>query len=1032
MTLSLPQTQPILLVAPVDGDTYAVDDEFAGGGTIIYLGANSSYSHTPLLENTDYYYRIWSVDVHDRYSTIAGAAQCKNSLQPRYSSFFEGFESGFTHNTAVGGCWSQQSITGIQVWTANTSETTYNRTPRTGSWNATLRYSNEDWLFYPLALTGSVEYTFEMYARQDGAISSNANITIAYGDAGNAASMTETIVPATGIVNGNYQLITGTFTPTATGTYYIGIMGWISGTPWYISIDDISIFETPSCLQPTNLNASNIDGYSSIMNWIAGDTETEWELYYGETPLTAPDASTVPTEDNILLNQYTITGLTPTTEYAVYVRANCGGDVSEWTGPVVFTTTVSCPAPSGFSITSTTSSSAEVAWISSAGEFEIEYGEAPYTFTGTANVSPNPSTNSHDFTGLQHSTTYEYKVKAICGAGDESDWSATASFATDCGIYDLPLTESFDVSTFPLCWTQTYSGGITSNRWFVNNTSNAGGSAYEMRGGWVSGTGISRLITPALNTNGISKLMFEFKTFFDDFGAGATLKIQSSNDGVNWTDENWSYASGSGNIAATTISLEIDGITNDTLFLAWVIDGNHYQINHWYVDDVVVRLHSQEADITSFTVPYQYGTSTINATTNTVDVDVFTLAYMYLTRPTLTLSDGASINPDPSVIGIQDVPLYNYEEYTVTAEDGVTQKVWTVTFTEVNHNLQTANNNGFSVDMSWDAFGCDNYIVHYRRIGTSTWTHKTTNNNSLHVSSVVQDSQYEWRVLYYNGATFMGRSQIATFNTPVFISVTKDIGTTALFQWANTTSATSYVLHYRKQGDAMWRHASSTTNQRQVWSLTPGATGETYEYRLLMWDGATYMGATPIYTFQTTPLQFQITNNVGTSVVVNWNAIQNATSYILHYREAGSSAAWRQGYTTTNSRQIWTLLPNTDYEYRLLVYYTEGYFGVSYTDIFTTMGTKELAVDNNFTNGELQVYPNPFNDLMNVAIEISESSNMAWSIFDMSGKLVLSGTQSMSAGMNNFAIEATHLPSGLYMLKANIGGTMHTARILKQ
>src|SRR5690606_34643943 len=112
-------------------------------------------------------------------------------------------------------------------------------------WNAFLQYGNEDWIYIPINLAGGTSYTVELYARQDGSTLTNSNISISYGTSASATAMTNTVVPATGIINGNYQLITGSFTPVTTGTYYVGIKGYINSSPWYISLDDIKIEVTP-------------------------------------------------------------------------------------------------------------------------------------------------------------------------------------------------------------------------------------------------------------------------------------------------------------------------------------------------------------------------------------------------------------------------------------------------------------------------------------------------------------------------------------------------------------------------------------------------------------------------------------------------------------------------------------------------------------------------------------------------------------------------------------------------------------------
>ncbi len=155
--------------------------------------------------------------------------------------FNDGFEAGNTDQSTTISGWTQATGAGTYYWTANSSLTNYNRTPRTGTWNAFLHYSGNSWLFKQVTLTAGTTYTFKMYARQDGATASNASMEVKYGTANTAAAMTNNVITSTGIINGDYQLISGLFTVATTGTYYIGIHGIINATPWYISLDDISL-----------------------------------------------------------------------------------------------------------------------------------------------------------------------------------------------------------------------------------------------------------------------------------------------------------------------------------------------------------------------------------------------------------------------------------------------------------------------------------------------------------------------------------------------------------------------------------------------------------------------------------------------------------------------------------------------------------------------------------------------------------------------------------------------------------------------
>ena len=156
--------------------------------------------------------------------------------------YFEGFEDGNTQGSVVAD-WLQQSENGYDFWVANTTYTTNNRTPyASSSWNATLHYNNTDWLFQALALEAGENYVLSLYARQDYENTSDANITAKLGTAGNKDAMTTTLIPETGLTNGDYQLLTDTFQVAETKAYVLGIRGELSGyNSYYISMDNILV-----------------------------------------------------------------------------------------------------------------------------------------------------------------------------------------------------------------------------------------------------------------------------------------------------------------------------------------------------------------------------------------------------------------------------------------------------------------------------------------------------------------------------------------------------------------------------------------------------------------------------------------------------------------------------------------------------------------------------------------------------------------------------------------------------------------------
>lgn len=79
----------------------------------------------------------------------------------------------------------------------------------------------------------------------------------------------------------------------------------------------------------------------------------------------------------------------------------------------------------------------------------------------------------------------------------------------------------------------------------------------------------------------------------DDYNASVNdvwIKVQSSSDYVNWTDE-WVYAGGLGNsIPAEVKELDITNNLGGTTWIAWTLSGYTYDINNWYVDDICITV----------------------------------------------------------------------------------------------------------------------------------------------------------------------------------------------------------------------------------------------------------------------------------------------------------------------------------------------------------------------------------------------------------------------------------------------------------
>ena len=94
-----------------------------------------------------------------------------------------------------------------------------------------------------------------------------------------------------------------------------------------------------SCSFPTGLTATPTSQQDVDLLWTAGGSETTWNIEWGTPGFTPGTGTEIGSSIATGTPSITVTGLTPETNYAFYVQADCGaGDFSFWTGPAsVFT-----------------------------------------------------------------------------------------------------------------------------------------------------------------------------------------------------------------------------------------------------------------------------------------------------------------------------------------------------------------------------------------------------------------------------------------------------------------------------------------------------------------------------------------------------------------------------------------------------------------------------------------------------------------------------------------------------------------------
>jgi len=259
------------------------------------------------------------------------------------------------------------------------------------------------------------------------------------------------------------------------------------GTQPPAAIDNIDVHEV-SCPTVGELvaDASGITNNSAVITWVERGSAEAWEIIVSSSSLS--DSQLASAESvTVTGTTYSATGLNAVTTYYVYVRANCdASDNSEWVN-TTFSTVAACATPDGLQATNVSATSATITWNGyTASQWTLEYR------IGTAGTwTPVESINESSYTlTTVGNTTYNVRIKAVCGVDEASDYSAILSFTTPCEALtvdeDHPYTEGFESTAayeIPSCWERivSYNSGTYEYPYVYNYSTYSHESTNSLR-----------------------------------------------------------------------------------------------------------------------------------------------------------------------------------------------------------------------------------------------------------------------------------------------------------------------------------------------------------------------------------------------------------------------------------------------------------------------------------------------------------------------------------------------------------------------
>ena len=306
-----------------------------------------------------------------------------------------------------------------------------------------------------------------------------------------------------------------------------------------------------------------------------------------------------------------------------------------WLENLVVTTPPSCPKPTNLTADNATTTSITLSWTSSASNFEIQYKRGNDEWQSTL-ATASPAT----INGLQSSSSYMFRIRAICGEGDSSEFTAAITAATECEIIAVtpanPFYESFDGLTdgLPACWET--EGSDPDVVWNFSTYGQGGVLYFE---DWAGENAI--LMTPMFDFSAITNGAQLRLSYMNDDNISLDFLYRTSSTDEWTTIPNVSITSGTS--AFTEVEIAMPNSTAAATYQIGIKATGTYGYSYYYgiVDYVYVE------QVPTCLVPTNFTASAITETSATLswtsDAPAFEVKYR-----SAGSTDWTTVTPNPT------------------------------------------------------------------------------------------------------------------------------------------------------------------------------------------------------------------------------------------------------------------------------------------------------------------------------------------------------------------------------------------------
>lgn len=838
----------------------------------------------------------------------------------------------------------------------------------------------------------------------------------------------------------------------------------------------LTVIPQPSCLAPTGLTIDNVTATGATFNWTGSVSTNNGYDYYYSTSNTAPTSGTTPSGSvGQGVVTATVSGLTPSTDYFVWIRTNCDANgLSDWTSvpvtfktlcnpPVITATTPGSVCGQGSVSLSATSNEGTIKWYAaSTGGSALGTGDTfntPVISTTTsywaeASVSGNQSSVGPvsptaqggtigtqttawnvNFTALENITLVSVDVYPMT-----SGQTAAIAVRNSAGTV---------IATYP--FTTNVSGGTTAQTVVLNHSLTAGN--YQLYP-TLPTAGVRRntsgavypYTSPSINITGNGFDAAYFMGFYNWQVASVCASPRTEVVATVTTSPTLTLSTTTATICpgTATAPVTLSAGSSDYDTYTWIpaesVTGN--AVNGWVFNPTVntnyVLTASQSSGALCQTTA---GFSVFVSPSPIISASAASAAICEGTSTSLTANDTKVIGTATTLTVQTEQPTAfcnrwdQYWNQTIfTAAELQAAGLTAGNITSIAYNITSlgsgTNVTNFSVRIGTTI---ENIVTSFQTTGLTTVYGPATYTHAIGVNTITFDTPYLWdgisnivldirqdgadstnNAITYYTATAQNMTISATTGTDSAVTTLQDLVAT------NSTSAT-VAASLRRLNVIFGASASGVT-----WSWNPGAlTGNSVSVSPT--ETTTYtVTATNTNTTCTTQASVEVVVNTVTTPTGNPTQIFNvndpAEATIASLVVTGDNLAW----FASEDDAIDNLNP--------LATGTQLVSGTTYYVVNTsTQGCRSAAFavtvtvtlgNDSFDLAGLKLYPNPVNSLLNVDYT---DTITAIEVFNIVGqKVTAKNVNALST-----TVDMSNLASGTYFVKVQTANAARTIKVVK-